>query len=132
MNATQANCVDGSVLMASILRKIGINVHLVLVPGHCYLAFDADAKGETLMGLETTMLGSDKLKPLEQMPKLPEKVKLLEFKASLKTFEAALGVATGDLEKNQEKFEEGGDYQLISIQDARDFGIKPIASGEKR
>ena len=35
----QANCVDGTVLFASILRKIGIEPIIVLVPGHAYLGF---------------------------------------------------------------------------------------------
>ena len=135
IKATQANCVDGSVLMASILRKIGLNVDLVLVPGHCYLAFDLDQKGEMKAGLETTMLGSDNLKPMEQMKKIPEALKKKEFEASLKTFQAAIGVATGDLEKNADKFDADDEsalqYQLINIQESRDFGIKPIASGVK-
>ena len=135
IKATQANCVDGSVLMASILRKIGLNVDLVLVPGHCYLAFDLDEKGETLLGLETTMLGSDKLKPVEHLTKMPEKMKQKEFEASFKTFQAAVGVATEDLEKNADKFDSDDEaalpYQLINIQESRDFGIKPIASGVK-
>ena len=32
----QANCADGSVFMASILRKIGYDVSLVLGPGHMW------------------------------------------------------------------------------------------------
>ncbi len=35
----QANCVDGTVFMASILQKIGIRTVLVTVPGHCFLGF---------------------------------------------------------------------------------------------
>jgi hypothetical protein len=86
VDATQANCVDGSVLMASILRKIGLNVHLVMIPGHCYLAFDTDKDGEETAGLETTMLGNDNLKPLKLAAKLPEKAREKEYKASLLTF----------------------------------------------
>lgn len=36
---TQANCVDGSVLLASILRRISIEPVLVLGPGHMMLGF---------------------------------------------------------------------------------------------
>jgi hypothetical protein len=54
----QANCVDGSVLLASVLRKIDIEPMLVLVPGHCYLAFFADKEQTQLVGLETTMMGA--------------------------------------------------------------------------
>ncbi|HFA50179.1 MAG TPA: hypothetical protein ENJ95_14305 [Bacteroidetes bacterium] len=55
---SQANCVDGTVVLASVLRKIGISVEMVFVPGHCFLAFYADAKGEKRYFLETTYLGS--------------------------------------------------------------------------
>ncbi|QIF05615.1 transglutaminase domain-containing protein [Roseimicrobium sp. ORNL1] len=134
LDATQANCVDGSVLMASLLRKIGITSYLVMVPGHCYLAFDTDAEGETTVGLETTMLGNDKLKPLKELPSMEAKLKKKEFATSLKTFKSAISTANEDLEENAEKFgdEEETDYQLINIQEARDFGIMPIASGRKR
>ena len=44
INNAQANCVDGSVLLASLLRKIDIEPVLVYVPGHCYLAFYLDAE----------------------------------------------------------------------------------------
>ena len=44
--------------MASILRKIGLNVYLVMVPGHCLLAFDlGEDEDDPILGLETTMLG---------------------------------------------------------------------------
>ncbi len=134
VDATQANCVDGSVLMASVLRKIGINAYLVMVPGHCYLAFDTDEKGEDTQGLETTMLGNDELKPIKELPKLAQNLKKKEFAASLKTFKSALSTGSEDLTENWEKFnsDEDTDYQLISIQEARDFGIMPIASGRTR
>ena len=38
----QANCVDGSVLFASVLRKIGIDPMLILVPGHMFLGYVRD------------------------------------------------------------------------------------------
>ena len=65
INNAQANCVDGSVLMASLLRKIDIEPVLVLVPGHCYLAFALDDKGKVFVGLETTLLGAS----LDDAPK---------------------------------------------------------------
>ena len=134
VDAIQANCVDGSVLMASVLRKIGITTYLVMVPGHCYLAFDTDEAGEDTQGLETTMLGDDTLKPLKDLPKMDAKMKQKEFAASLKTFKSALATANEDLAANWEKFnsEVDTDYQLINIQEARDFGIMPIATGRER
>jgi hypothetical protein len=57
--ATQsANCIDGTVLMASLLEAASLNPGLVLVPGHAFLAWETqDASGEWDF-LETTMIGS--------------------------------------------------------------------------
>ena len=140
IDATQANCVDGSVLMASILRKIGIDCQLVMVPGHCFLAFrltNGEVEYENLfgddsdlVGLETTMLGNDNLKPLKDLPKMPDKMKKKEFEASFATFENALGVGSATIAEHKDAFlsEEDPNIQLISIKDARDLGIMPIAT----
>ena len=129
--ATQANCVDGSVLMASILRKIGINAYLVMVPGHCFLAFDSGTDDDDeFIGLETTMLGNNKIKPVTDLPNLPEKAQMREFQASFKTFSNAIKRGNAALEEHAESFESGEDpnTQIISITDARELGIMPIAS----
>lgn len=55
--STQANCVDGSVFLSSILKKIGIKPFLVLVPGHMYLGFYTNAEKTAFRLLETTMVG---------------------------------------------------------------------------
>jgi len=133
LKSTQANCVDGSVLMASILEKIGIKSYLVMVPGHCFLAFDmGDDKDADRFGLETTMLGDDNLKPLKDLTKLSEKARKGEFLASYKTFSSAIEAGTASLDEHAEAFDSGEDpdIQLISISDARELGITPIASGE--
>jgi hypothetical protein len=52
----QANCVDGSVFLSSILKKIEIKPFLVLVPGHMYLGFFMDSEKTTPTLLETTMV----------------------------------------------------------------------------
>lgn len=147
VEATQANCVDGSVLMASILTKIGLNAHLVMVPGHCFLAFDGDEEGETLIGLETTLLGADNLKSAEELKELAVKAKdkkvdaaklnamvAKEAGASMKTFLNALESGQDHLAEHADGFESGDDpnTQIISIRDARKFGIMPLASGKER
>ena len=131
----QANCVDGSVLMASILRKIGLDVYLVMVPGHCFLAF-ATGEGDDadILGLETTMLGKDNLKPVKDLPKLPARMKQKEFNASRGTFESALAAGSASMDEHREAFESGENpnIQLISLQAAREMGIMPLASGKKK
>jgi hypothetical protein len=54
----QANCVDGSVLFASLLYKIGIQPVLVHKPGHMFVGYYLDAGRKQLEFLETTMLGA--------------------------------------------------------------------------
>lgn len=130
---TQANCVDGSVLMASLLRKIGIDSYLVMVPGHCFLAFKTGKEEDAeLVGLETTMLGNNNLKAVKDLPDMPEELKQKEFKASYETFISAISTGNEAIEENSEAFEseEDPDIQLISISDAREIGITPIASGQ--
>jgi hypothetical protein len=135
IESEQANCVDGSVLMASILQKIGIQAYLVMVPGHCYLAY-MDGKGEEaeLIGLETTMLGNDKLKKTTDIAKLSEKLRAKEFAASAQTFLNAVETGSASLEEHAEAFESGEDpaTQLISIAESREMGIRPIASGKQK
>ncbi len=108
LNFTQANCVDGSVLLASVLYKIGITPVLVIVPGHMYLGFYLDEKNESIACLETTMLSEGKGE---------------EF------FHGVMKYALKEFEKDEEKFiaDNDPDYQLINIQEARQVGIVPIA-----
>ncbi len=65
----QANCVDGSALLCSIYRKIGFDVALVMLPGHCKFAvripyerdFDGDGAIDDEDGfffVESTLMGS--------------------------------------------------------------------------
>lgn len=53
-----ANCIDGAVLMASVLEAASLNPGLVLVPGHAFVAWEQwDCTG-VWDYLETTMIGS--------------------------------------------------------------------------
>ena len=109
INMTQANCVDGSVLMASVLKKIEIKTCLVLVPGHCYLAFYSNdpEKGGKLYGVETTMLG---LKST-----LSDAINTATFQAD------------NSIQKNAKKFQqENSGFMLVDLDDARELGIMPI------
>jgi len=60
LSTNQANCVDGTVFMASILKRIGIRTILVNVPGHCFLGyFMDDTTQNNIHFLETTWLSRD-------------------------------------------------------------------------
>ncbi len=110
INMTQANCVDGSVLFASVLRKIGIRTALVLVPEHCYVAFypqESSEPDELPIGIETTMLGK---------------------KASLaEAVNAATITREDSLQKNAAKFaQEDSGFMLVDLGEVREAGIMPI------
>ena len=57
LNSSQINCVDGSVLFASLLRAINITPVLVQMPGHRFVGYYTDSAKKNLTFLETTMIG---------------------------------------------------------------------------
>ncbi len=130
INNGQANCVDGSVLMASLMRKVGIEPMLILVPGHCYLAFQLDREGKEISALETTLIGSS-------IEKAAIKVDVLEGvvgadsldENSWKTFSAAIATGTANFKKDIDKFKDAKqhNYKVISVAGARKLGILPIS-----
>ncbi|MFA5143046.1 MAG: hypothetical protein WC522_02595 [Candidatus Omnitrophota bacterium] len=105
INYTQANCVDGSVLMASIFRKIGLNVSLIELPDHMFLSVSLDEEGKEMVFIETTILGSGDL-------------------------DEAMDEGRTQYTENKDKFdskkEDEQAYNIINIQDARVLGIMPI------
>jgi hypothetical protein len=131
---TQANCVDGSVLFASILRKISIQPFLVTVPGHMYMGFYLTPDKKDFVGLETTVIGAQNATDEEKNddPKALTTLRgKLDEKArggkDWKTFAKAIQIATDDLEKNKDNFEgNNANYQFIDLDEARAEGIMPI------
>lgn len=136
LNNSQANCVDGSVLLASALRKIGIEPFLVIVPGHCYVGFYVDEQKENTLAIETTMLGDayEEDEEYDAMDLLEESVDEDErYDESWPSFSSAIVAGTGSLEEHGEKLasESEPEYMLIDIDAARDRGILPIAFRSK-
>jgi hypothetical protein len=132
INAGQSNCVDGTVLMASVLRRIGIEPILVMVPGHCFLGFYLDAEQSDFAGLECTMLSSgddieeDEFDEIEGLNELVDDEQLEE--PSWRSFNAAVMTGTERMLEEEEKFDsDDPSYQLINILTARQMGIVPIA-----
>jgi hypothetical protein len=137
---TQANCVDGSVLFASLLRKISIEPFLVTVPGHMYVGFYLGAGKSQFVALETTLLGVPEVTE-EKKGDEPAALTALRDKLDAatkarhdwKTFAKAVQTGSEDLAKNKPKLEgEDPNYQLIDLAEARAEGIMPIPySAEK-
>jgi len=130
VTAAQANCVDGSVLLAAILRKIGLRPSLVLIPGHMFLAVDLD--DESTIGIETTMMGARDLRPAKGGSRELKNLEEHNNEESWDSFEAAVSAGMETLEKNQEKIDSDDlDYQIIDIAKAREMGILPITYSKK-
>jgi len=51
-----ANCIDGTVLMASLLEAVSLNPAIVIVPGHAFLAWETRRNNGVWRYLETTMV----------------------------------------------------------------------------
>jgi hypothetical protein len=89
------------------------------------------------VALETTMLGTKDVEPLDSLTKLAPKsrAKLNAIaksrKVSVLSFANAFEVGTLDYKENAAEFEEDGDpdYVRVAISDARDLGIMPISAG---
>jgi hypothetical protein len=123
-----ATCIDGSVLIASALQRIGLRPFLVLVPGHAFVGFHLDADGDRAAYLETTVLGAAP-PPLAALPAFAS-----DFAADtaapldLARFSAALTLGRRHFNQNAARFDarHRPDYALIDIGAARAFGIGPI------
>lgn len=132
---SQANCVDGSVLLASVLRKIDIAPMLVSVPGHMFLGYALDESGENWAYLETTMIGSTEA-DVEVDDVDADMVEVAEgfddptLRDSFLVFAAALASAESQVEEGGARFEDESepDYLMIDIAAAREAGVMPIAS----
>lgn len=55
---SSANCLDGVVLMASVLEAASLNPAIVLIPGHALLAYELAPGTKQWRYVETTLLGS--------------------------------------------------------------------------
>ncbi|MBX3420661.1 MAG: hypothetical protein KF752_03800 [Pirellulaceae bacterium] len=129
VNNQQANCVDGSVLLVSLLRKIDIESFLILVPGHCYAGFFLDAEHTQALAIETTLIGVEAEEPDEVDALLAESVDASQRdEYSWPSFVQAIELGTHNFLSSQEKFqdESEADYHIIDISAARKLGVLPI------
>lgn len=129
---SQANCIDGTVLFASILRRMEINPKIVIIPGHAFLGFDLDATGKNLAFLETTMMGHTNLQRYGDggvgiagdVARMLGKTK---NQVSQKSFLAALEEGSKKANSSRQNFlSNTSGYKIIDIEAARKMGIAPI------
>jgi hypothetical protein len=125
-NERRANCLDGSVLIASVFERIGIPAYIALVPGHAFVGYRAD--GEHIEFLETTLLGDD-------VHATGGTSRRDETRDATASFAAARAAGRARWRRVESRFERrhGPDYALIDIGTARSYGIIPLgAHGEGR
>ena len=115
LNNAQANCVDGSVLFASLIRAIGLHPVLVKIPGHMFLGFYLDEEHKEIDFLETTMLGSITQNQANEFDNLGD----IE---SINSFNAAVQMGRKEFNDNKDNEE----AFTIDIKEAREL-IKPIS-----
>ena len=129
LSESHANCVDASVLLASVLRRMGIDTFLVMEPGHMFLGIYLDRDGKQSLCLETTMLGDpDPPKCTENRALAKAATPAVKKLKGWKCFNNALDSATHEYRKHRLKYERENDpdYDIVDIMAARREGIAPI------
>ena len=60
------NCIDGTILFASLLELIGVRPLILILPGHAMVGMWSGASGSSpIVAIETTMVGSQSVTALE-------------------------------------------------------------------
>ena len=122
-----ANCLDGSVLIASALERLGVGSFLVLVPGHAFVGFYTDDGRHEAEFLETTLLGSGSSLKASSRASGDREVRHRAssgFEAARRAGRARYRLAAPRLDGSYKP-----DYALIDISRARAYGIMPLAVG---
>jgi len=152
LNTSQANCVDGTVAMASIIYKMGIQPFIAITPNHCFLGFVDDQEKGTVGFLETTMLGEvieEAVLATTQghFPEIFSRLMSLKAHDSYRSFLLAINQGTTNYVNDEQKFnsyniidkitlvtkENRNDlikklqYQLFAVDRYRREGLLPIA-----
>jgi|ERR1039458_529271 hypothetical protein len=126
---TQANCVDGSVLFASVFRKIGLKTLLVIIPGHCFMFAVQDEAAKKIIVIETTRIGSVDLKQLSLERAVNSLNSGRKNNLSRTSFEQAIQVGAREFQEAAPKIKSHTPgYYLIDIDKCRSLGIQPLKS----
>jgi len=125
-----ANCLDGSVLIASALERLGIGAFIVLVPGHAFVGYHTDSSRRHTEFLETTLLGKSR-------PQTTSGIIANErlFREHVRAgFDAARAAGRQSYREAASRLDgrHRPEYAVIDISTARSYGIMPLAvSGER-
>jgi len=121
LEGRQANCVEGSCLLASVFYKIGLETSLVVLPDHMLVGVLLDPKGKQQLFLETTMLGDSTFE--EAAESGAEQVKEAQKKAR-----------KAEARKKAGKDDDDDDDELnfVDIGKVRQAGVLPIPETGRR
>lgn len=128
LESSQINCVDGTVLFASLLRAINIDPILVRTPGHMFVGYYTDSKHKDMNFLETTMIGDvdlDDFFPDEQLDSTM--VGKSQNQMSRITFDKSKEYANNKYKQNEEGIHSGKlNYMFLEISKDVRRRIQPI------
>ncbi len=126
--SSQVNCVDGSVLFASLMRAINIDPILVRTPGHMFVGYYTNNDHKEINFLETTMIGDvnmDEFFPDEQLDSTM--VGKSQNQVSLLTFEKSKEYANKKYKENKKGIHSGKlNYMFLEISKDVRREIQPI------
>jgi hypothetical protein len=105
---SSANCIDGTVLFASLLELASIDPFIVIVPGHAFAGWRIWQGVSQYEFLETTMIGSD------------------DFDAAQQTAQAQYDDVLMRGYFSRGLFDPGGFARLIDVASCRTKGILPL------
>lgn len=128
LQSSQVNCVDGSVLLASLLRAINIDPILVRTPGHMFVGYYTDNSHKEMNFLETTMIGDVDLDDFFPDEKLDSTmVGKSQNEMSLLTFEKSMEYANKKYKENETGIHSGKlNYMFLEISKEVRRKIQPI------
>lgn len=128
LKSSQINCVDGSVLFASLLRAINIDPVLVRIPGHMFVGYYTDHSHKDITFLETTMIGDVDLNdffPEEQLDSTNTRKSQNDM--SRLTFEKSKEYARKKFEAHKDKVKSNDrNYMFLEISKAIRRKIQPL------
>lgn len=107
LQSGQANCVDATAMLASVLKKIGLNVGIILVPGHAYLVVYDKTGKKREFAIESTGIAHQTLS---------------------QAIQSATDKETDSLRKIEDRLDDEADddYHEVAVEDCRKAGIQPI------
>ena len=128
MASAQINCVDGSVLFASLLKAININPILVRTPKHMFVGYYTDRMHQNIHFLETSMIGDVNLDDFFPEEKLDSTVAgKSQESMSRFVFEKSKEYATRIYKENEALIHSGKvNYMFLEIDKAIRAQIQPI------